>query len=416
MASVKETKNKNRYIVKISNGYNDDGTRDRATFTITAKSKADAIRQANTLEVEYKKNKNKSILEYTLKDVVNQWERLVAPKKALITAQRYKFILKSSILPRFGNLKLNEIRVIDIENYLEDLRLSGKQDGTGYSEQTVLHHFSTLRMLFECGKKWGMYEKNNPLNSVQRPSPKDKEKRVYSPEDIKKLVISLEQEFDFLMGKVVDIEYDDKIKRYKDIESNRVISIETIKNVMFIMLCLSTGARKGELLGLTLDRIFWEENSIRIKDVVQNVTGIGQIIKENPKNRFSERTITIPQKTMEMLKSYKIIHEKLRHNYSEEYKDSIFLFTQKTGKPLSYNTINKWFNKYTQSKGFKQGNIHILRHSFISNLIYTGKVDIVSISRHVGHSNANTTLSCYAHLIKGADKKTAAAISEVMFD
>jgi integrase-like protein len=53
---------------------------------------------------------------------------------------------------------------------------------------------------------------------------------------------------------------------------------------------------------------------------------------------------------------------------------------------------------------------HALRHTHASQLIDAG-VDIVTISKRLGHAKPNITLRTYAHLFRKDDGKAAAAIN-----
>jgi integrase len=56
---------------------------------------------------------------------------------------------------------------------------------------------------------------------------------------------------------------------------------------------------------------------------------------------------------------------------------------------------------------------HSLRHTHASQLIDQG-VDIVTISKRLGHSKPDVTLRIYAHLFRKDDSKAAAAINAVI--
>jgi integrase len=58
-------------------------------------------------------------------------------------------------------------------------------------------------------------------------------------------------------------------------------------------------------------------------------------------------------------------------------------------------------------------NLHTLRHTHASSLIAAG-VDILTISRRLGHANPKITLSVYGHLYGNTDDKAAQAV-EAMF-
>jgi integrase len=56
---------------------------------------------------------------------------------------------------------------------------------------------------------------------------------------------------------------------------------------------------------------------------------------------------------------------------------------------------------------------HALRHTHASQLIEAG-VDIVTISRRLGHAKPDITLRVYAHMFKKDDSKAAAAINAAL--
>jgi integrase len=56
---------------------------------------------------------------------------------------------------------------------------------------------------------------------------------------------------------------------------------------------------------------------------------------------------------------------------------------------------------------------HALRHTHASQLI-DAHVDIVTISKRLGHAKPDTTLRVYAHLFRKDDGKAAAAINAAL--
>jgi integrase len=53
---------------------------------------------------------------------------------------------------------------------------------------------------------------------------------------------------------------------------------------------------------------------------------------------------------------------------------------------------------------------HALRHTHASRLIDAG-LDVVTVSKRLGHSSPTVTLQIYAHLFRKRDDKSAAAIN-----
>jgi integrase len=57
---------------------------------------------------------------------------------------------------------------------------------------------------------------------------------------------------------------------------------------------------------------------------------------------------------------------------------------------------------------------HALRHTHASQLIDQGSVDIVTISKRLGHAKPDITLRIYAHLFRKDDGKAADAINAIL--
>ena len=63
--------------------------------------------------------------------------------------------------------------------------------------------------------------------------------------------------------------------------------------------------------------------------------------------------------------------------------------------------------------GLGEVTFHALRHTHASQLIDAG-VDIVTISRRLGHASPNVTLGIYAHPFRKSDDKAAQAINAAL--
>ena len=77
------------------------------------------------------------------------------------------------------------------------------------------------------------------------------------------------------------------------------------------------------------------------------------------------------------------------------------LFSTIEGELLRPRNVTKAWSRIVPDKKF-----HSLRHTHASMLINAG-VDILTISRRLGHSKAAITLDVYGHLMHGADKAAA---------
>ena len=77
------------------------------------------------------------------------------------------------------------------------------------------------------------------------------------------------------------------------------------------------------------------------------------------------------------------------------------------------NTLSREWSRTIAAIGGRQISLHALRHTHASSLIAAG-VDILTVSRRLGHANPTITLGVYDHLYGNTDDKAAQAV-EAMF-
>lgn len=87
-----------------------------------------------------------------------------------------------------------------------------------------------------------------------------------------------------------------------------------------------------------------------------------------------------------------------------------YVFSHK-GEPISASLIDAAFKKAIDISGVKRIRIHDLRHSHASWLINNG-VNIVAVSKRLGHATTDQTLKTYTHLIQQSDEKMMEFINQ----
>jgi integrase len=87
-----------------------------------------------------------------------------------------------------------------------------------------------------------------------------------------------------------------------------------------------------------------------------------------------------------------------------------FVFGNTLGRGLDYRDVGEAFRQTIKRAGLEAPGkltLHSLRHGFASLLIANG-LNVVYVSRQLGHANPSITLEVYAHLFERADHATAA--------
>jgi integrase len=93
--------------------------------------------------------------------------------------------------------------------------------------------------------------------------------------------------------------------------------------------------------------------------------------------------------------------------------DDALLFSNVEGMPLRPSAVSSDWGEAAEGIGMPEITFHSLRHTHASQLIASG-VDIVTISRRLGHAKPSVTLAIYAHMFTTDDSKAAAAINAAL--
>ena len=89
------------------------------------------------------------------------------------------------------------------------------------------------------------------------------------------------------------------------------------------------------------------------------------------------------------------------------------VFCNHDGSPISPNYFSIMWSRAVARAGLPKRTFHSLRHSHASALIRAG-LDVVRVSRQLGHSSPTITLGTYAHEFEEADSGAADAIGKVL--
>lgn len=158
-----------------------------------------------------------------------------------------------------------------------------------------------------------------------------------------------------------------------------------------ILLGLTSGARFGELVGLTRKDFDFKHNTIKIDKTwgyaKRHPEGFGPA-----KNEASIRTIKLDIKTMA---TFNRLFEILPPNMY----GLVFYSPESKYKVISNTNANKLLRKTLEGLGIDPITMHGLRHTHASVLLYK-KVSINYVSERLGHSDIETTYKYYSHVIK----------------
>ena len=152
----------------------------------------------------------------------------------------------------------------------------------------------------------------------------------------------------------------------------------------------NTGMRLGEALALTWND--FSNSQLTITKSCTKKTEKGAYEIKMPKSISSIRTVSIDNTLNQYLLEYKSKVEK-----EKDFSPNMFMFGGV--RPYPESCVSQRKNSAIRRSGVKKIRIHDFRHSHASILINNG-MNIIAVSKRLGHSDINITLKVYAHLLE----------------
>ena len=122
-------------------------------------------------------------------------------------------------------------------------------------------------------------------------------------------------------------------------------------------------------------------------------------IIQAPKTKSSLRTISIDDKTLDVLKYWKTQQriESLKFGHNTMNKKQNVFTDITTNKILYPEHVNKALNDICSNNNFKRIKVHGFRHVHCS-LLFEAGLTIQEVQDRLGHGDIKTTMDIYAHV------------------
>jgi integrase len=293
------------------------------------------------------------------------------------TAERYRQLAEQQIIPHVGTIRLQKLRPQHVQDWHEKLLESGGKNGRPLSARTVGHAHRVLhRALARAVSSEAV--SRNVASAISPPRVETREIEILTAEEIAETLAKL--------------------------EGHPLYSIAAS--------ALATGMRRGELLGLQLGDLDLDGASLRVERSLEE-TASGLRFKA-PKTEHGRRTISLPAHAVAVLRAHwrQQLEYRLALGLGKPGPETL-VFSEPDGSPMSPDAMSWRWRSACKSLGLPRVSFHALRHTHASALIAAG-VDVVQISRRLGHVNPSITLKVYAHLFRTKDTASAAAIENVL--
>jgi integrase len=190
------------------------------------------------------------------------------------------------------------------------------------------------------------------------------------------------------------------------------------------LLYATTGARRGELLGLTWPDIELDETRLTIRRTHVEVGG--QTVESRPKTDSGARTIALDEVTVAVLKRHRKAQTADRLAAGPRWQDSGHVFVDDVGQPLPPGRVSRAFtaavvaareqitDEKTRDIIMPVISLHGLRHTFATIALVERRLPASMVSKRLGHKNEMITLTMYAEVLPRHDEEAAADVAGVV--
>lgn len=306
----------------------------------------------------------------TVAEFAERWDRdwaslSVSPK----TLERYRQIIRLNVVPHVGSMPIQKLRPVHLVELYARLLRSGGREGRPLAAASVSYVHRVLHRMLGHAATWGVVT-TNVASVVSAPSAPESEITILTEDQIGATLRGLEG--------------------------------RTLRPIVSFL--LGTGARRGEALALRWKDIDLDKSIVRIERSVEQTKG-GLRIKA-PKTKHGRRNVTVSPWLLAELRAHRTRQQERRLSLGQgRAPDDSLVFARWDGKLRSPHWLSQ---KFAQAMAALQIDctLHGLRHTHVSQLIAAG-LDVLTISRRIGHASPAITLDVYGHMFRNTDTRAA---------
>ena len=312
----------------------------------------------------------------TTTEWLRQWlaervsDRAIGPP----AAYNYGKIIEHHLVPAIGSVRLQDLRDANIRSLKSELLRSRKPG-------TVRKILGLLRQALNAAVTQELLARN-PALTVPMPSLKHgkKDRRALNGDEIAELLrVAKSTPYDMVIG-----------------------------------FALATGARQAEVLGATWRAIDLERGTFHVTHTLQVMEREFRMVP--PKTKHSRRMIELSPTTVQRLREHRAAQNATQLELGEEWEDHDLVFPAARGRYWHRGPFYEGYRELVDASEIarpREVNFHTLRHTAASQWI-AANVDLLTVSRRLGHASASFTLDVYAHELPGQQGPAAEALDHLI--
>jgi integrase len=338
-------------------------------------SKADAERALRKFIEEVETGFASTAEGTTLANYLERWLGHVSTRLRPRSLASYRQLAELHVIPYLGQQKLSELRPMHVQDLYQKLLARGRRTKNGgeLSANSVLHVHRVLFSALKQAVRWRLVP-TNVAEAVEPPRIRRTEMRTLDAAEVRRLLGAAEK--------------------------SRLYEV--------ILIAVTTGMRRGEILGLRWADVDFDRSRITVSSALQLDGSLAE-----PKTPRSRRDVGMPTTLRDVLRTHKARQNEDKLALGAGYVDQGLVFANESGGSWKADGISTLYRGIVKRAGLGTLRFHDLRHTAASLMLQEG-LPITTVAAILGHANTSTTLSVYGHAIKGSEQGAAVLMEGIL--
>jgi integrase len=307
--------------------------------------------------------------------LTDEWLPARRGNVAATTFANYEHQLRSYVIPYLGGRPIQTVTPAELNAFYAGLIEDGaRQAEGGLSPTSVRNVHAVLRKAFEDAVRWNLIARN-PAKNADPPKPQRSEMKTWTA---------------------------DQIRLFLDAERDT-------RELPIWRLAVSTGMRRGEILGLPWKAVDLDAGKLSIVQTLVLVKS-KPTLRTDAKTSSGRRPVELDRATVGVLREHRRRQAEERLRAGTAWDDTGLVFTRADGSLVKPDWLTRTFAARAEDAGLPKIRFHDLRHSW-ATIALANNVHPKVVQERLGHSSINVTLDTYSHIVPGMDRDAAERVA-----
>jgi integrase len=283
------------------------------------------------------------------------------------TIKNYRQLMRDHVLPRIGDMAIRSLKPAHLQAVLDEMTHAG------LAARTVAHARAAISASLQQALRWELVTVN-PARATESPRKHLPELRTPTAAELRRII---------------------------DAAKKTPWEIP-------LLLSATTGARRGEVLGLRWKNVDLDGARASIVESLQRIDGEPHFVE--PKTSRGVRRIPLLPEVVDRLRTHRAEQARRLLALGIRLGDEHVVCDRGDGEPVDPSTFGHAATRIAERAGLPRVRLHDLRHGVATALAASG-IPVELTSRMLGHSDEAFTLRTYVH--PGDDRWEAVSASLV---